>query len=68
MTAIRDFRIDIPEAELDDLHRRLEQTRFREARWRLGVDRAFPAPFIALALVLETRKHDDRQLTLFPDL
>ncbi len=45
MTAIRDFRIDIPEAELDDLRRRLEQTRFPEAEtpddWSQGVPLAY---------------------------
>ena len=45
LTAIRDFRIDIPEAELDDLRQRLTNTRFPEAEtpddWSQGVPLAY---------------------------
>ena len=45
MSDIRDFRIDIGAAALEDLHRRLEMTRFPEAEttadWNQGVPLAY---------------------------
>lgn len=69
-TEIRPFRIDIPQAELDDLRERLTRTRFPDdlpdAGWELGVPRSYLEELTRYwATSYDWRKHETR-INRFP--
>jgi hypothetical protein len=45
-TEISPFRIDVPQADLDDLHRRLERTRWPAAITETGWERGVPSSYL----------------------